>query len=98
MRIKKEDLFEIHSKELWFKDLSELDEAYDKYHSDYLSRDVYETAKENAVKFADKCKVDIDTSVKLPDYPQEACGNENLWRIPQAFGIRGNEGKGIRSR
>jgi len=61
-------IFTFHSKELWYKSAEDLDQTYEDLYTEIVPRDVYEQAKKNAVKFADSCKVEIDTSLKIADY------------------------------
>lgn len=61
------NLFQFDSKELWYKTAEELDQSRLEHHN-YIPLEVYEQAKRNTVKFAEKCNVEIDTSCKIPQY------------------------------
>jgi DNA polymerase III subunit alpha len=61
------DVFQFGSKNLWYKTIEELDESWRTNHS-YIPKDVYEQMKTNTVKFAEKCNVTIDTTLKIPEF------------------------------
>ena len=61
------DLFELQDTNLWMKSEEELNEKWLESYSDTVPLEVFEEAKRNTVRIAERCKgVKLDRSVKLP--------------------------------
>lgn len=61
------DLFELQDTNLWMKSEEELNEKWLSDYSDVIPLELFEEAKRNTVRIAERCKgVKLDRSVKLP--------------------------------
>ena len=61
------DLFELQDTNLWMKSEEEMNEKWLSHYSDIIPLELFEQAKQNTVKIAQKAKgVKLDRSVKLP--------------------------------
>jgi DNA polymerase-3 subunit alpha len=61
------DLFELQDTNLWMKSEEELNEKWLSHYSDIIPLELFEEAKRNTVRIAEKAKgVKLDRSVKLP--------------------------------
>jgi DNA polymerase-3 subunit alpha len=78
---KKDEVFQFSAKGLWFKTAEELDETWKNEHQ-YIPEKIYQQAKLNALKFAEKCKVEIDTTLKIPEFKNYPDNVPKLMRNP----------------
>ncbi len=86
-------IFTFHSKELWYKTAEDLDRTYEDLYTEIVPRDVYEQAKRNSVKFADRCNVEIDTSLKIADY-DDIGGYESSYEYLEHLAFEGLKQRG----
>lgn len=61
------DLFELQDTNLWMKSEEELNEKWESDYKDTIPLELFQEAKKNTVRIAERCKgVKLDRSVKLP--------------------------------
>ena len=67
-----EDIFELQDKNLWMKSEDEMDEKWEKDHSESIDYEIYKQAKANTVKICQMAaNVQIDRTLKIPSFPND---------------------------